>query len=396
MLEVMEAESIWWLDRHRVLPVGRLPAFRAGSPAALGSYTYPRGTLAGTQLASDFITWLFAFDDLYCDGNRIGSDPVEFSAVVGDLIQVLEAPESVNSHELPVARALRDLHRRVGESSSAVQCRRWADDTEKYLLAKLWEAGRRRAESLPPLASYVHMRRLGGANIACLMLTDISLGREVPAEVMCARRMTELVRAAADLADLDNDLLSYARESGPDEEFPINGVTAAAQHGARDTAEAVARVLEFRNTRMRTLLEISAHFAESPDSPAAECGQVTKPSPSTSLTRSSSGPPLSKTRSRRSSSWVSAGSQTATAVTGPSPIRTRSPCAGRELRNPSGSRSSEIICPSSGSRCGRTAIGDESVMTTPDLGREPHHLPLSNARRAAAAGSRRLSNNLPL
>lgn len=270
MLESIEADSMAWLDGHDVLPADGRAEFWSGSPAGLGAYTYPRGTRAGTQLASDFITWLFAFDDLYCDANRIGSDPVEFSAIIGDLIEVFEAPGSPSSHELPIARALRDLHRRVEEMGSPVQCRRWADDTEKYLLTKLWEAGRRRAKSLPPLASYVHMRRLGGANVACLMLTDVSLGCEVSTEVLCSPHMTELVKAAADLADLDNDLLSYARESGPDEEFPINGVTAAVLHGARDTAAAVELVLEFRNARMRTLLEMSAHFAEPPGSPAAD------------------------------------------------------------------------------------------------------------------------------
>ncbi|MFJ4656931.1 hypothetical protein ACIP5Y_37185 [Nocardia sp. NPDC088792] len=270
MMESIEADSMLWLEGHGVMPADRVAAFRSGAPGTLGSFTYPRGTREGTQLASDFITWLFAFDDLYCDANRIGSDPVEFSELIGDMIEVLEAPGSADSHELPVARALHDLDRRVEAMGSAVQWRRWADDTEKYLLAKLWEAGRRSAKSLPPLASYVHMRRLGGANVACLMLTDISLGCEVPAEVMCSPNMSELVKAAADLADLDNDLLSYARESGPDEEFPINGVTSAALHGARDTAAAIACVLEFRDDRMRTLLDMSAHFAEPLGSPAAE------------------------------------------------------------------------------------------------------------------------------
>lgn len=270
MRESIEAASMRWLDGHGVMPADRVAAFRSGSPAELGSFTYPRGTREGTQLASDFITWLFAFDDLYCDANRIGSDPVEFSALIGDMIHVLEAPGSAASQELPVARALRDLDRRVEAMGSPVQRRRWADDTEKYLLAKLWEAGRRCAKTLPPLTSYVHMRRLGGANIACLMLTDISLGCEVPAEVMCGPHMTELVKAAADLADLDNDLLSYARESGPDEEFPINGVTSAALHGARDTAAAIGCVLEFRNARMRTLLDMSAYFAEPLGGPAAD------------------------------------------------------------------------------------------------------------------------------
>ncbi|WP_157535446.1 terpene synthase family protein [Nocardia inohanensis] len=267
-LAAIAAGSRDWLDGHEVMPADRRAGFWAGAPHELGSYTYPRGTRAGAQLATDFITWLFAFDDLYCDGNRIGSDPVEFSAVIGDLIEVLEAPAS--SPVLPVARALRDLDRRVAAAGSAVQRRRWIDDTEKYLLTKLWEAGRRQAAALPPLESYVHMRRLGGANVACLMLTDISLGCEVPGTVMCERPMTELVKAAADLADLDNDLLSYARESGPDEEFPINGVTAAVLHGARDTAAAIDRVLAFRNARMHALVELSARYAEPPGTPAAE------------------------------------------------------------------------------------------------------------------------------
>ncbi|WP_235946873.1 terpene synthase family protein [Nocardia terrae] len=270
MVEAIEADSIGWLAGHSVMSAERLTRFRAGAPGALGSYTYPRGTRAGTQLASDFITWLFAFDDLYCDGNRLGSDPVGFSAVIGDLIQVLEAPRSVSSGEFPIMRALRDLHERVAAMGSAVQRQRWVADTERYLLAKLWEAGRRQARSLPPLNSYTHMRRLGGANVACLMLTDVSLGREVPAEIMCARPMTELLQAAADLADLDNDLLSYARESGPEEEFPINGVTAAVLHGAPDLAAATRAVVEFRNARMRTLLELSEYFAEPAESAAAD------------------------------------------------------------------------------------------------------------------------------
>lgn len=268
MLTRIEADSMAWLDAHDVMPPHRRAEFRSGAPATLGSYTYPRGTREGTQLATDFITWLFAFDDLYCDANRIGSDPVEFSAIIGDLVHVLEAP--ADRPALPVARALHDLHGRVEAMGSPIQRRRWADDTEKYLLTKLWEAGRRRAGSLPPLASYVHLRRLGGANVACLMLTDISLGREVPAEVMCGDRMTELVKAAADLADLDNDLLSYARESGPGEEFPINGITAAALHGTPDIAAATGRVLEFRDSRMRTLVAESARFAQLPDTPAAD------------------------------------------------------------------------------------------------------------------------------
>jgi hypothetical protein len=270
MLDSIAAESMAWLEGHDVMPANRLAAFGVGSPAALGSYTYPRGTLSGTQLATDFITWLFAFDDLYCDANRMGSDPVEFSAVIGDLLGVLETPGSARVTELPVMRALRDLDNRVESMGTPVQRRRWVDETEKYLLTKLWEAGRRRAKSLPPLAAYVPMRRLGGANVACLMLTDISLDREVPATVMCSPPMVEFLKAAADLADLDNDVMSYARESGPDEEFPINGVTSAAQHGAPDTAAAVRCVLEFRDARMRTLLDLSAHFAEPCDSPTAD------------------------------------------------------------------------------------------------------------------------------
>ncbi|WP_067714820.1 terpene synthase family protein [Nocardia yamanashiensis] len=270
MRKALAADSRCWLDRFEVLPAARQTQFWAGAPAELGSYTYPRGSREGAQLATDFITWLFAFDDLYCDANRIGSDPVEFSAVIGDLIHVLEAPSAACDRELPVSRALRDLDRRVEAMGSPVQRRRWADDTERYLLAKLWEAGRRRARMLPPLDCYVHLRRLGGANVACLMLTDISLGCEVPPAVLCGQPMAELVKAAADLADLDNDLLSYARESGPDEEFPINGVTAASLHGARDTAGAIDEVLAFRNARMRTLVELSAGFADSHDGPAAE------------------------------------------------------------------------------------------------------------------------------
>ncbi|QVI20360.1 hypothetical protein KHQ06_29895 [Nocardia tengchongensis] len=146
MRAAIESDSMAWLDGHAVLPEDRRTEFRSGAPAALGSHTYPRGTRAGTQLASDFITWLFAFDDLYCDANRIGGDPVEFSAVIGELIEVLEDPGRANSPELPVARALRDLDGRVAAMGSPVQRRRWADDTEKYLLAKLWEAGRRRPD----------------------------------------------------------------------------------------------------------------------------------------------------------------------------------------------------------------------------------------------------------
>lgn len=259
MLKSIEADSINWLAAHEVMPADRLAVFQAGSPAALGSHTYPGGTREGTQLASDFITWLFAFDDLYCDANHIGGDPVGFSEVIHNIIEVLEAPKS---NELPIARALADLRKRIEAMGSPVQHRRWVDETEKYLLAKLWEAGRRQAKSLPPLPTYVTMRRLGGANIACLMLTDISLGCEVPATVMSDHHMTEMMKAAADLADLDNDLFSFARESGIDEEFPINGVASAAMHGAPDTAAAIECVLEFRNTRMQTLLNTSARFLD--------------------------------------------------------------------------------------------------------------------------------------
>lgn len=262
--EITEVSADWLVSHGLERTVDAAP----GSTAhGLGPHVFPRAEREHAQLSSDFIEWLFVFDDIYCDEGRIGVDPAALASHIGGLVAILDEPATFAGSGHPIQDALRDLRLRVEESSSPSHLTWWIAETRTYLFAMLWEAGCRRAQSLPPFEEYRLLRRYTGAVPACLTFVDQCRGFELSHSELHHPDVRTVLELTTDLVDIDNDLDSYAKEMAA-ETFPINGVLALRQHSGSSPADAIREMVRRRDDMMRTFLEVATRIRETMHEPA--------------------------------------------------------------------------------------------------------------------------------
>lgn len=210
---IAEASTLGWADRFGLAgdPVvrRRLAATRS---ARLAGRVSPQATLPGLLLNADWQTWLFLFDDAYCDESDLGRRSAETAKTASRVAQVLETGLLPERDSDPFLVALADLRTRIMRMSTPEQFDRFVAQAVSYLLALTWEAAHREQGTLAGFAEYVAMRRHSGGVPTCLALIDVINGFELPDPAWSSPRLRALTEAATDITCWANDILSYPKE----------------------------------------------------------------------------------------------------------------------------------------------------------------------------------------
>lgn len=208
-----ESATLAWADRFGLAgdPAvrSRLAATRS---ARLAGRVGPRATLPGLLLNTDWQTWLFLFDDAYCDESDTGRRPADTIETATRVLRVIERGQVPDRGSHPFLNALADLRARLLEQASPRQFERFAAQTVGYLLALTWEAAHRERHTLADLPEYAVMRRHSGAVFPCLALIDVINDFELPDDAWSSPELRAVNDAAADIICWGNDILSYPRE----------------------------------------------------------------------------------------------------------------------------------------------------------------------------------------
>ena len=210
---VAESATLGWADRFGLAgdPAvrRRLAATRS---ARLAGRVGPRATLPGLLLNTDWQTWLFLFDDAFCDESDLGRRPADTIETAAQVLRVIERGELPERGANPFLAALADLRARLVRMATPEQFDRFTSQTVGYLLALTWEASHRERRTLADLPEYAVMRRHSGAVFPCLALIDVINGFELPGELWSSPQLRAVNDAAADIICWGNDILSYPRE----------------------------------------------------------------------------------------------------------------------------------------------------------------------------------------
>jgi len=174
--------------------------------------TSPRSSPVGLQLLADWQTWLFAFDDGFCDESATGERPELLIQAMTRYLGVIEEPGQHRLGGDPFGVALAELGDRIRKSATPVQVARFVHAVTGYFLAQCWEASNRSLHRPPEVAEYVHMRRHGGAVPTCLSLIDVAGGFRLAAAEFSDPRVMSLSDQATNIACWANDILSYPKE----------------------------------------------------------------------------------------------------------------------------------------------------------------------------------------
>jgi hypothetical protein len=208
-----EAATLAWADRFGL---AREPEVRrrlaATRSARLAGRVAPRSTMEGLLLNTDWQTWLFLFDDAYCDESDLGRRPADTVEIATEVQRVVEQGLHPSDDPNPFLLALDDLRARLLALATPEQYDRFATQVVCYLLALAWEAMHRERGTIANLAEYVEMRRHSGGVPTCLALVDVVNGFELPGAAWSSPALRALTEAATDITCWANDILSYPKE----------------------------------------------------------------------------------------------------------------------------------------------------------------------------------------
>ncbi|MCX4881386.1 hypothetical protein [Streptomyces sp. NBC_00847] len=164
------------------------------------------------QLWSDYLLWIFIYDD-FVDEGVFRDRPAELAAATARLQRAAEEPNSSLHVQDPYIASLRDIRVRLDNYATPAQVGRWLGKLRSSLLTAVWKAGNIARGLTPSLDEALTLRLHDGFIMTFPPLLDVFDGFEVPTIDMADRRVRALTEMAAILAVWPSELVSYAKES---------------------------------------------------------------------------------------------------------------------------------------------------------------------------------------
>ena len=217
MADRIEERAVAWLDASGLFTDATDRAWNIATHATeFGCRLAPYGDEEPLLLFALWNHWMFALDDARLDD---GSKPARAADIVDlslRMVRCIEAPGSAMLGSDPVASALADLVSRTRALTTTVQFQRLAEGARDFLLGVAWQTGNIERGIMPTLADYIPGRisDVGGRFDAAFI--EITNSIEVPADRLYSGPVRAATEATGFIVGCDNDILSYAKEAGPD------------------------------------------------------------------------------------------------------------------------------------------------------------------------------------
>jgi hypothetical protein len=264
----LDARTLAWADRFGLRPDPaqreRLAQALAGD---LAGRIMPRSyAAAGLQVATDYLMWLFVFDDAYCDEGAYSDQPGAMMELALQLARVVEipGPEPAEGQRPPVIAALADIRRRLEDVASPVQIARWSAAVRAYLMCQVWEALNRANGVIPSLDQYAASRVDSGSLRATILLQDVGNGFEVPHRQISHPHLQALIEMTCTIVGWDNDIFSYRKEARRSGDWH-NLVAVLAHERDCGLGEALAEAVALRDRVMTAYLALRDQVLDSAD-----------------------------------------------------------------------------------------------------------------------------------
>ncbi|QRV73744.1 terpene synthase [Ceratobasidium sp. AG-Ba] len=206
----VEAESFTWFKTYGILTGRRNQALENSGIGQLGALVYPEADLLHLRPPMDFLIWLFAFDDMFDEGDLRG-DVHGTHMVIDNAMDVLRNPDTAKPNSKAVT-ALHDVFNRMRWDASQATSDRFIRTAELYMNAILQQNVRRAAGSIPTVQEWIKLRRDVGAVQLCFAVLEYSLGLDIPDQVHSDPVIFELELAANDIIAWTNDIYSFPAE----------------------------------------------------------------------------------------------------------------------------------------------------------------------------------------
>lgn len=253
----------WAVGMKLVHPEGpKFERFRAARFAWLAARAYPKISATQLNLMSDWITFLFFYDDM-CD-TQDATDPRYHDKLVSaeDRLIELGSGAPVRAGDTPLDRALANIYARAGAFAGHAWLARLGAHIKEYIEGCRWERMIRLQGQIPSLATYSKLRLLVSAVFPCFDFAGMCIdgGRTDFADNILVHQL-ELM--ATNYICWVNDIYGVDKEIG--EQTTSNIVIVLAhQHGLSWEA-ALDRAIEICNTEFEAFRALEQQLAKLAD-----------------------------------------------------------------------------------------------------------------------------------
>lgn len=210
-LAAAEASSLGWLMKLGLTPTlrHRTRVSKAHLSTLVAGF-YPTAQLAQLELASDYVCWAFALDDLG-DETEVGERPARLLELFEGFELVLQG-RTPSATASPLDRGLSDVLERVSKFTTDAQLTDFVEGNRAYFGGMLWEANNRAHGQVPDETAYLTMRPAAGAVPSFFSLIEPLERIALSPLVRTHRGVEHLARLAGSVICWINDVLSHEKE----------------------------------------------------------------------------------------------------------------------------------------------------------------------------------------
>lgn len=200
-----------WATRFRLVQGSAAKKrYLASKFAWLTARTYPSASMADNALATQWMIWLFMFDDQFDDGLP-GRDISNIENTLLEYIDLCATPSRPTPRS-PAAEALCDLLDRTLPRMPVSWCNRFRLHFIRYLDTYSWSTWNHMQGIIPELNSYLENRYHSGGMVPSMDLIELTEGLNLPTEVILSEPVARLSRACGNVVCWSNDIVSLAKE----------------------------------------------------------------------------------------------------------------------------------------------------------------------------------------
>jgi hypothetical protein len=210
-LAAAEASSLTWLMKLGLTPTlkHRAKVSKAHLSTLVAGF-YPTAQLAELELASDYVCWAFALDDIG-DETEVGERPARLLDLFEGFELVLQG-RTLGAAASALDRGLADVVERVSKFTSAEQLADFVEGNRAYFGGMLWEANNRAHGQVPDETAYLTFRPAAGAVPSFFSLIEPLERIALSPHVRAHREVQNLARLTGSIICWINDVLSYEKE----------------------------------------------------------------------------------------------------------------------------------------------------------------------------------------
>ncbi|KAH7334147.1 isoprenoid synthase domain-containing protein [Rhizoctonia solani] len=248
-----EIESYEWYDSYGIHTEAKRQKFFDSGFGLMTALCYPDCDFAHLRVVTDFVLWLFSFDDLTDAG---GLDSIQgMKRAVDVTMKVLRDPTS-SPPRFKVAAILHSYFNRMRQVASPATIRHFVDAVDFYTQAVYQQKVNRSTDTTPTIEEYIQLRRDTSAMKIAWAVLEYSLDMDLPDEVVNHPIVKELADAGNDILTWANDIYSFPIEFARGDTH--NFVCVAMEHNKLGLDDAIEFVNKLTRKRLDEYVETKA------------------------------------------------------------------------------------------------------------------------------------------